>query len=256
MATTTNFGWETPDDTDLVKDGAAAIRTALGGVDTSFVDLKGGTTGQVLAKASNTDLDFVWSADAAGMTNPMTTAGDLIRGGTSGAPTRLGIGTTGQVLTVSSGLPAWVTPSATTPTAVMATAFNTSNFTLATGTDTLLTMNSESIDTDAFHSTSTNTSRLTIPSGKNGKYQVIGKFSFANNATGRRYIALYKNGTPVTQFEVTPATSTYPTIQFTWFDTAVATDYYECYAFQSSGGNLALYGGSDNMQFGINFIGA
>jgi hypothetical protein len=62
MATTTNFGWETPDDTDLVKDGAAAIRTALGGVDTSFVDLKGGTTGQVLAKASGTDLDFSWIA--------------------------------------------------------------------------------------------------------------------------------------------------------------------------------------------------
>jgi hypothetical protein len=62
MATTTNFGWETPDDTDLVKDGAAAIRTALGGVDTSFVDLKGGTTGQVLSKATNTDLDFTWIA--------------------------------------------------------------------------------------------------------------------------------------------------------------------------------------------------
>lgn len=62
MATTTNFGWETPDDTDLVKDGAAAIRTALGGVDTSFVDLKGGTTGQVLSKASGTDLDFSWIA--------------------------------------------------------------------------------------------------------------------------------------------------------------------------------------------------
>jgi hypothetical protein len=60
MPTTTNFGWTTPADTDLVKDGAAAIRTALGGVDTSFVDLKGGTTGQVLSKASGTDLDFTW----------------------------------------------------------------------------------------------------------------------------------------------------------------------------------------------------
>ena len=62
MPTTTNFGWTTPADTDLVKDGAAAIRTALGGVDTSFVDLKGGTTGQVLLKNTSTDLDFVWSA--------------------------------------------------------------------------------------------------------------------------------------------------------------------------------------------------
>jgi hypothetical protein len=60
MATTTNFGWTTPDDTDLVKDGAAAIRTALGGVDTSFVDLKGGTAGQILTKNSGTDLDFIW----------------------------------------------------------------------------------------------------------------------------------------------------------------------------------------------------
>jgi hypothetical protein len=75
MATTTNFGWETPDDTDLVKDGAAAIRTALGGVDTSFVDLKGGTTGQILSKASNTDLDFTWTADAGAPTSLGDAAG-------------------------------------------------------------------------------------------------------------------------------------------------------------------------------------
>lgn len=60
MATTTNFGWETPDDTDLVKDGAAAMRTLGNSIDASFVDLKGGTTGQVLSKASGTDLDFTW----------------------------------------------------------------------------------------------------------------------------------------------------------------------------------------------------
>ena len=60
MATTTNFGWTTPNDTDLVKDGASAIRTLGSSIDTSFVDLKGGTTGQVLSKATNTDLDFTW----------------------------------------------------------------------------------------------------------------------------------------------------------------------------------------------------
>lgn len=60
MATTTNFGWTTPDDTALVKDGASAIRTLGSGIDTSLVDLKGGTTGQVLSKATNTDLDFTW----------------------------------------------------------------------------------------------------------------------------------------------------------------------------------------------------
>jgi hypothetical protein len=60
MATTTNFGWVTPDDTSLVKDGAAAIRTLGQSIDTSMADLEGGTTGQVLSKASNTDMDFTW----------------------------------------------------------------------------------------------------------------------------------------------------------------------------------------------------
>jgi hypothetical protein len=62
MATTTAFGWETPDDTDLVKDGAAAIRTLGSSIDTSMAELKGGTTGQVLSKTSNTDMDFTWIA--------------------------------------------------------------------------------------------------------------------------------------------------------------------------------------------------
>lgn len=115
MATTTNFGWETPDDTDLVKDGAAAIRTALGGVDTSFVDLKGGTTGQVLSKASNSDLDFSWVAqdDSNAIQNALlTTTGDTIYASGASTPARLGIGSTGQVLTVAGGVPSWATPAA------------------------------------------------------------------------------------------------------------------------------------------------
>jgi hypothetical protein len=73
MPTTTNFGWTTPADTDLVKDGAAAIRTLAGNIDTSLVDLKGGTTAQVLAKNSNTDLDFVWSTSSAGSLTSLET---------------------------------------------------------------------------------------------------------------------------------------------------------------------------------------
>jgi hypothetical protein len=67
MATTTpNFGWAVPTSTDLVKDGAVAIETLGDSIDASLVDLKGGTTGQVLAKASNTDMDFTWSAASGG----------------------------------------------------------------------------------------------------------------------------------------------------------------------------------------------
>jgi len=82
MATTTNYGWETPDDTDLVKDGAAAIRTLGSSVDTTTKNL-----------------------------NPQTTLGDLaFRSATSNVNTRLGIGSAGQVLTVAAGVPSWATP--------------------------------------------------------------------------------------------------------------------------------------------------
>jgi len=45
--------------------------------------------------------------------SPMTANGDMIYGGTSGAGTRLPIGTAGQVLTVVGGIPAWQTVSGT-----------------------------------------------------------------------------------------------------------------------------------------------
>jgi hypothetical protein len=81
MATTTNYGWTTPDDTALVKDGAAAIRTLGSSVDTTTKNL-----------------------------NPETTLGDIsFRSSTSNVNTRLGIGTTGQVLNVAGGVPAWTT---------------------------------------------------------------------------------------------------------------------------------------------------
>ena len=103
MANTTNFNWETPDDTDLVKDGAAAIRTLGNSIDTSFVDLKGGTTGQVLAKASNTDLDFTWASDATGIPATIFDAkGDLIAASAADTAARLAVGTNGHVLTADS----------------------------------------------------------------------------------------------------------------------------------------------------------
>ena len=67
MATTTpNFGWPVPTSTDLVKDGATAIEALGDGIDASLLDLKGGTTGQILAKTSATDLDFTWIANDQG----------------------------------------------------------------------------------------------------------------------------------------------------------------------------------------------
>lgn len=176
--TTTNFGWDIPQSTDLVKDGATAIAALGQDIDTALVDLKGGTSGQILSKASNTDLDFTWivndQGDITGITatspltgggtsgavtvgiqdgtttqkgavqlensvsststttaavpanvktaydlaaaaipkSTVTTNGDIIYGTGSGTVTRLGIGSAGQALTVSGGVPAWGTISA------------------------------------------------------------------------------------------------------------------------------------------------
>lgn len=89
MATTTNYGWTTPDDTALVKDGAAAIRTLGSSVDTTTKNL-----------------------------NPETTLGDIsYRSSTANVKTRLALGTAGQVLRVNSGAtaPEWATTADQTP---------------------------------------------------------------------------------------------------------------------------------------------
>jgi hypothetical protein len=158
---TSNFGWQMPTSTDLVTDLPADFEVFGQAVDTDFVDLLGGTTGQVLSKTSATDLDFTWvtanpgditgvtagtgisgggtsgtvtvSIDTAvtadlttsqtltnktltspALTTPtistLTTNGDLLYGTGSGALARTAIGSTGNVLTVSGGLPVWSAP--------------------------------------------------------------------------------------------------------------------------------------------------
>jgi hypothetical protein len=106
MATTTpNFGWPVPTSTDLVKDGATAIEALGDSIDASLLDLKGGTSGQVLSKNSNTDMDFIWvtSDDANAIQNTIVDAkGDLIAATAADTPARLAVGTNGHVLTADS----------------------------------------------------------------------------------------------------------------------------------------------------------
>jgi hypothetical protein len=134
MATTTNYGWTTPDDTALVKDGASAIRSLGTSVDTTTKNL-----------------------------NPSTTLGDIeYRSSTANTNTRLGIGSTGNVLTVSGGVPAWAAPAGGGGMTLLSTT------TLSGASTTISSISGDYIDLQLVISDPTNASANVIRIAPNG----------------------------------------------------------------------------------------
>ena len=102
---TTPFGWQMPTSTDLVTDLPADFETFGQAVATSMADLLGGTTGQVLSKASNTNMDFTWvtTDDANAIQNSIVDAkGDIVAASANDTPARLAVGANGETLVADS----------------------------------------------------------------------------------------------------------------------------------------------------------
>jgi hypothetical protein len=112
MATTTNYGWTTPDNTALVKDGASAIRTLGSSIDTTL-------------KAQ---------IDAQIPDSLLTTKGDLIAATGASTPARLAVGTNGQALLANSATATgleWATPASGGMTLISTTTLNAATVTIS-----------------------------------------------------------------------------------------------------------------------------
>ena len=268
MPNTTNFNFPTPADTDLVKDGASAIRSLGNSIDTAFVDLKGGTTGQILSKASNTDLDYTWITNDVGditavtagtgisgggtsgavtITNSMATeitaAGDIIVGTGSGTFDNLPIGTTGQVLTADTTVSPYKVKWATASGGSYPTfgVYKNANQTISANTWTKVTWSTENWDSDNCFASDKFTPN------KSGKYVLTATLRCEKTSSGSVYFGIYKNGAVVNY--VAGGTSQPTLIWLTGSPVATAngsTDYFEVYVYMNGGAGGTVYGNSSD----------
>jgi hypothetical protein len=133
--------------------------------------------------------------DTTGMVNPMTTTGDTIYSSSGSTPARLGVGTTGQVMTVAAGVPTWATPAASSSGLVVVKTETT--FTAVANTSTTFD--------NVFSSTYSHYVIKFIgqsSSGQNMLFQLrsAAPATLTNNYYGARYELGYTGASGATQF--------------------------------------------------------
>jgi hypothetical protein len=219
--------------------------------------------GTALTTVSATELGFLDGVTSAIQTQVdakiaktvTTTTGDIIYASSANTPARLGIGSSAQVLTVAAGVPSWATPASSGFVGCSVSNVTNSSVSAANNTVTVIPFDTEAYDTDGFHSTATNTSRMTIPAGKGGKYICTGKFRWDTNTTGTRFITFVINGTDQDYNNLQPyAASPYST--HTAVFSLSAGDYIEIAAYQDSGGSRTVNLNSQQSKFTISYLGA
>jgi hypothetical protein len=128
---------------------------------------------------------------------------------------------------------------------------------ISNSTDTSIAFTSETYDTDGYHSTTTNTSRMTIPAGKAGYYQLSSSVTYKPNGTGIRATDFFKNGVRAQYSEIKPQSSGDQSVSQTTILYGAEGDYFEVVVFQNSGGALDIYSpGAAATSFAIGYLGA
>lgn len=185
------------------------------------------------------------------------TTGDLLYASGTNTLAKRAIGSTGNVLTVSGGVPTWAAPAGGSTFSGVAARHTDQVQTIANNTTTALVFGTEYFDTDAYHSTTTNNTRFTVPSGKAGYYSLVCNFEWATNGTGQRTINYRINGTTkVATLSVPAVTGAFGMcLAFTTSSLSVG-DYVEVTVNQTSGGNLDIYSFADGQRFAMTYLGA
>jgi hypothetical protein len=207
-------------------------------------------------------MDFTWVAadDTNAIQNTIVDAkGDLIAATAADTPARLAVGTNGQVLTADStaatGLK-WA--AASSAASFKGCRLYSGTQSIANNTATALTYSSESFDTDGFHSTSTNTSRITIPAGLGGKYSVFSIVEWAANTSGAREMQIRIDGVvagqTIVDYQNFSSGAFYQKIAGIMEITAGS--YIETFVQQGSGGNLNASLSQSYCQFSVVYLGA
>lgn len=150
------------------------------------------------------DVVTVWTVNAFSVTGAIANTivdnkGDILVGTGADTPGILSVGSNDQVLTADSSTGTGLKWAAASNTACGATAFTSSTQNTTQNVYTIINLNSEAFDTDGLHSTATNTSRLTIPTGKGG-YWLINALTVIDASGNDVFLQVFKNGSAITGY--------------------------------------------------------